>query len=360
MTLFLHVARRALAAFLGSLVAVVLLYLVVDFAENVSLFTVPGWLGAAAALYANRAAVVVYQTAPAAMLLGAAITASDLRRTREYTALRSLGLGPWRVATPAIAVGALVAVALGWMGDAVVVRATARADEILATRFHRGGALQRDHERKRWFRGRGGHRIYHLRGGGPAEGGFEHVTVLEVTPAFGLARRIDAERMTPGAAPGEWVLADVAERTFRPDGGMEAVFVPRRTYRFEEDPGAFDVRPGRPGQMTRAVLGEQLALRRRLGLSSRDFAIEWQDRLSYPLAALPGALLAVAVALRRRRKGHLTAALLEAVAISLAFWAVQAICWSLAVSGQLAPAVAAWTPDVLLAVSGLFALRRYA
>lgn len=360
MTLFLHVARRALAAFAGALLAVVLLFLVVEFAENVSLFTVPGWLGAAAALYANRAAIVAYQTAPAAMLLAAAVAASDLRRTREYTAMRALGLGPWRVAGPVLAVGALVAIGLTWMGDAVVVHAAARADRILATRFHRTAALQRDTERKRWFRGRDGHRIYHLRGGGEDGVSFDRVTVLEVTPEFRLARRIDARRMVPAATPGDWVLADVAERTFLRDGSVDVAFAREKTYRFDEDPGAFAVRPGRPAQMTRAVLREQIALRSRLGLPARDFALEWQNRLAYPLAALPGGLLAVAVALRRNRKGHLTAALVEAVAISLAFWAIQAVCWSLAVSGQIAPAVGAWTPDALLAAAGVLALRRYA
>ncbi len=358
MTLFLHIARRALVAFAASLAAVVLLFLVVDFAENVSLFTVPGWVGAAAALYANRAAIVAYQTAPAALLLAAAVTASDLRRTREYTALRSVGLGPWRVALPVVAVGLVVAIALAWMGDAVVVHATARADEILATRFHRTGALQRDHERKRWFRGRGGHRIYHLRGGGGDGASFDGVTVLEVTSAFHLARRIDAQRMSPGPAPGEWVLEDVAERTFRPDGAIETAFAPRKTYRFDEDPGAFDVRPGRPAQMRRSVLRQQIALRTRLGLPARDFALEWHNRLAYPIAAIPAGLLALGVALRRRRKGHLTAALVEAVVISVAFWAVQAVCWSFAVSGKLGPAAGAWTPDALFAVAGVLAVRQ--
>ena len=102
MRLFRHLAWRALAAFVGSLSAVVALFLVVDFAENASAFKGEGWVWAALELYANRAAVVVYQTAPAAMLLAAAVTASGLRKTREYTALRALGLGPWRVAAPVI------------------------------------------------------------------------------------------------------------------------------------------------------------------------------------------------------------------------------------------------------------------
>jgi lipopolysaccharide export system permease protein len=358
LTLFLYVARRAVVAFVGSLVAVVGLFLVVDFAENASIFRGEGWIMAVVALYANRAAIVAYQIAPAAMLLAAAITASDLRRTREFTAMRALGLGPWRVAVPVLAVAALVAVGIAWLDDAVVVDATARADEIMATHFHRVGSFQRASERKRWFRGRGGRRIYHLRGGG--DKGFERVTVLEVTDAFRLSRRIDASRMTPGARPGDWTLDDVAERAFREDGGVETVFFPTRSYHFDEEPEAFAVRAGRPGQMRRAVLGEQIALRRRLGLPAQDFTLEWHEKLAYPLAGIPAGLVALGLALRRNRKGHLTAAIVEAVAVSFAFWGVHGICWSFGLSGRLSPALAAWVPDALFMLVGALAVKRYA
>ncbi len=359
MTLFRHLFRRAALAFVGSLVAVVALFLVVDFAENATAFRGQGWVRAALALYANRAAEVAYQTAPAAMLLAAAVTASDLRRTREYTAMRALGLGPWRVVAPVVAVAALVAVGLAWVDDAVVVEASSRAEAIMANQLHRSAGYARDHEPKRWFRGRGGHRIYHLRGGSESSS-YERVTVLEVTEAFRLSRRIDAARMSPGPAPGEWVLDDVTERTFHPDGTVSTVFAARRTYQFDEDPAAFAVRAGRPAQMRRAVLATQIALRRRLGLPARDFALEWQNRFAYPLAGIPAGLLALGLALRRERKGHLTTALMEAVAVSLAFWGVQGLCWSLAAAGRLSPALAAWTPDLLFLLAGFTAIRRYA
>ena len=359
MTLFLHLARRALIAFASSLAAVVILFLVVDFAENARIFNGAGWVRAVLELYSHKSAVVAYQTAPAAMLLAAAVTASALRRTREYTAMRALGLGPWRVAVPVLAVAALVASALVWMGDAVVVNATARADEIMATRFHRAGTFARSRAPKRWFRGRDGHRIYHLRGAGEGSS-FERVTVLEVTPQFRLRRRIDAARMAPGAAPGEWVLTDVEERSFAGDGSVATVTAPSRTYRFDEDPGAFAVRPGRPSDMRRSALREQEALRRRLGLPAQDFALEWHNRLSYPLAGIPAGLLALGLALRRERKGHLTAALMEAVAVSFVFWGVQGICWSLGVSGRLPPAAAAWFPDALFLAAGAYSVKRLA
>jgi lipopolysaccharide export system permease protein len=356
-TLFLHLARRALLAFAGALAAVVLIFLMVEFAENASAFAGAGWLAGALEVYLNRAASVAWQTAPAAMLLAASVTASGIRRTREYDAMRALGLGPWRVAGPALAVAALVGGGMVVFDDLVAAGAAARADEIMATRFQRGGIWQRWQEPKRWFRGRGGRRVYHLRGTGEG-GAYERVTVLELTPEFRLERRIDAARMRPGPE-GQWVLEGIEERAFDAEGSLRLERHARKDYRFEEDPEAFAVRPGWPAQMRRAVLAEQVGVRRRLGLATSDYELELARKLAYPAAAVPAALLALALALRRDRRGYLTASLVESVAVSLAFWGLQGIAWSLGRSGRLPPVAAAWLPDAVLLAAGAWALRRF-
>jgi lipopolysaccharide export system permease protein len=356
-TLFLHLARRALLAFLGALLAVVALFIAVEFADNSASFRGEGAASAALMVYLYRAASVAWQTAPAAMLLAASLTATGIRRTREYDALRALGLGPWRVALPVLAVAALVAGGMVVFDDLFAAGAAARADEIKASRGHGSGTWSRWQERKTWFRGRDGRRLYELRGAGP-EGSFERVTILDVSPSFRLERRVDAARMIPGAT-GDWILEEVEERRFGDDGAMVLERATRRAYRFDEDPMAFAVRPGWPAQMRRSVLAEQVAVRARLGLPTEEYALEWHRKLAYPLAAIPASLLALALALRRARKGFITASLVESVGVSLAFYAVQGLSWSLARSGQLPPAAAAWLPDVLLAAAGLWALRRW-
>jgi lipopolysaccharide export system permease protein len=356
-TLFLHLARRALLAFLGALVAVVVLFVAVEFAEGASLFKGEGAFRAALQVYLYRAAAVAWQTAPAAMLLAASLTATGIRRTREYDAMRALGLGPWRVAAPVLVVAALVASGMVVFDDLVAAGAAARADEIKAARGQGTSAWSRWQGRKSWFRGRDGRRIYELRASGP-EGSFERVTVLELGTDFRLSRRLDAARMLPGPE-GTWVLEGVEERRFLPNGEMTLERMDRRAERFDEDPEAFAVRPGWPAQMRRQVLAEQVAVRSRLGLPTSEYALEWHRKLAYPFAAVPAALLALALALRRARKGFVTASLVEAVGVSLAFYGMQGLAWSLARSGQLPPGAAAWLPDALLAAAGLWALRRW-
>jgi len=356
--LFAYAARRTLGATLAALGAVVAIFLAVDFVDNSAGFGGPGWVPAVLELYANKAAEVVRMVAPAAMLLGAGIAVSTFRNTREYTAMRSLGLGPWRLAVPVLAVTFGLGVALVILHDVVGVQAAERAEEIGALRFGRGGDKRRflaAREPKRWFRGHDGRRIYNLRGALP-EGGFERVTILEVDPSFRLSRRIDARRMHPDG--GAWTLEDVEDRTFQPDGSMQVARAAERRYEFDEPPEAFSIAPGRPSQMRFATLVHQINLRRRLGLSVVEFQLERYNRLAYPFAGVPGALVALALALRRNRRGHISSALVESVGVSLAFWGVQGVSFALGLSGRVAPWVAAWAPNVLFLAAGLVAVRR--
>jgi lipopolysaccharide export system permease protein len=356
--LFAYAARRTLAAIFAALAGVVAIYLAVDFVDNSSAFGGPGWIPAALELYANKAAVVAHMVAPASMILGSAIAVSTFRHTREYTALRAMGLGPWRLAVPVLAVTFAMGVALVLLHDVVGVRAEERADEIASLRFGRGGDERRYLEArapKHWFRGVDGRRIYNLRGHLP-DGGFEQVTVLEVDPAFRLVRRIDAVRMHPAGA--EWLLEDVVDRTFLPDGNVALEQSQARRYRFDEPPEAFSIVPGRPSQMRWTTLLRQIDIRRSLGLPVNEFLLERYNRLAYPFAGVAGALVAVALALRRNRKGHVSSALVESVAVSLAFWGVQGVSWALGLSGRVPPWIAAWAPNVVFLAAGAWAVRR--
>jgi len=356
--LFRYVAVRALLATLAAQAGVLAIYLAIDFVDNASAFAGPGWGRAVLELYANKSAVVAYQTAPAALVLGAAIAASGFRQTREWTALRSVGLGPWRLAVPILGVALLVGGSMALLNDVVGVHAAERAEEIQATRFQRGGSARRweaVRQPKRWFRSPDGRRIYHLRGQ-RAGGGFEGATILEVDAEFRLVRRIDASSMSP--AERGWSLTDVEDRRFLADGSVRLESAAERRYDFAEPPEAFALVAGRPVQMRYSVLNEQIHLRRQLGQHVAEFELERNGRGSAALVGVPAALLALALALRANRKGHIAAALVEAVGISLLLWSMQGTALAMGLSGRAPPVVAAWAPVLVFAAAGIVALRR--
>ena len=72
------------------------------------------------------------------------------------------------------------------------------------------------------------------------------------------------------------------------------------------------------------------------------------NRFAYPLAAVPAALLAVGLALRLRRRGHLTAALIEGLVIAIALWGMMVVCRTLVLAERMPSGAAAWAPVAIL------------
>jgi len=59
----------------------------------------------------------------------------------------------------------------------------------------------------------------------------------------------------------------------------------------------------------------------------------------------------VGLALRPNRRGHLTAAIVEGLFISVTMWGLMVVCRTLVMTERLAPLMAAWLPTVVLSVA---------
>jgi lipopolysaccharide export system permease protein len=327
-------------------------FLVVDFVDRAKAYRGDGWQAAAAELYGYKLIVVAYQLAPAALLVGAGVTLAGVRRRGEYTALCALAVGPLQVLLP------IAAVTLGACGglmiadEALVGYASRRVDEITAGRFRSFGDWRTFFGQTRWFRGKT--HIYHLRDG-DAEQGFTNVTMLSLSDDFRLARRMDAREMRP-AGGRRWTLVDGLERQLGETASPLRRFAVE-TVELEEDPTSFHIVKGRPEQLGLSELGEQIRLREKVGRPVERFLLARHNKAAYPLAGLPAAVLAGALALRPSRKGALTEALTDGFMVIVGLWAAMVVFKAAALAGHLGPAAAAWAPVALMTLLAATALR---
>ena len=229
------------------------------------------------------------------MILGAGDRGLDVPRARASTPrCARWGSGPWRLAVPVVA----VTLARGRRAARRARRcgrrgARERAEEIQALRFGRGGDRRRfeaAREPKRWFRGKDGRRIYHLRGTLPEGGLRARDGARGLAGASGSRAASTRRGCARTAAAG--VLEDVEDRTFLPDGERPA----RARRRRGATSSPSRPRPSRscPGGPRRCA-GTTLARADRAsggGSASRsaDFQLERYNRLAYPFAGVPGAL----------------------------------------------------------------------
>ena len=351
--LFRHLCRtylRLTATIFGGVLTV---FLVADFVDRAKSYTGPNWVRDVLVLYGYKAVVAGHQLAPAALLLGAGALIAVLRSKGELTAIQALGFSRWTLYGPVLLVSVVMAGALVLLDETVVGRASRRVDEITTLRFHRWGDWRSFYGRKQWFRR--GDRILHLQEGS-ADDGFRGVTVLTLDSAFALRERLEADSMACVSGT-LWRLSGVSIRSFEGQSGSHLRSLPNGVFDLGVARSDLAIRPGRPEQMSSAVLAEQIRARRTVGLPDRLFSLALHNRVAVPLMAVPAALLALALALRTGRQG-ITGVLMQGLLVTLALWGLMVVARGLVVGGRLAPGVAAWTPVVLLGITAV-ALARW-
>ena len=286
----------------------------------------------AAILYAMKSLLMSYQLCPAAILLASGACLSALRRRGELSALAALTVSPAPIYS-AIAIVALGVFGIAFAADQTILGpAGRRADEITAQRFRLWGDFSTYYGQRQWFRGHD--RIFFLREGDASQ--FRDVSIFQLSDDFRLSSRIDAEAMSPRDG-GSWEFSQGSERTFAGETHSELRPFGSEELQLPDPPSTFQILRGRPEQMPWRSLDRQIVLRERVGLPTTNYVLAFHNKLAYPLLGVPAALLAAALALRRGRTGHLTASLLEGVAIVAVLWGTTLVFRAAAASGHLSP-----------------------
>lgn len=338
-------ARTAAATFF-SIIAVIL---VIDFADRAYSFKGEGWFTNMLRLYANLAVDLGYQAAPSALLVAAGITVSAFRSQGELTAFFALGNRPAQLIGAVLGAVGIACLGLLLLHEWVAVGAARRAEEIKVRDFRRPQNIGAYFEQSQWFRS--GDWIYNLRER-TAEG-FRDVTLYRLGPEFSLERRLDAASMIPADGGSRWTLRDVTSATF--EGGVRTELERSEAMELElpERPEDFHLRTGRPRHLQIGELLSQIHLRQRLGLEDVGYRQEIFRRIAFPFSAVPASLVAIRLAMRRNRKGHLAAALGEGILLSLLLWTLFTIFQAFGLSGALAPSVSGLAPLVVFLLLGL-------
>lgn len=343
-----YLARNYVRTALATTFAIIAVVLVIDFADRAYSFRGEGWFRNMLRLYANLAIDLTYQVIPSALLVAAGITVSAFRATGELTAYYALGNRPARLIFTLLGTISIICLGVLLLHEWAVVGAARRADEIKATAFRRAGELRPYFEQVHWFRS--GDWIYNLR---EREGdGFADVSLYELSDTFGLRRRIDADTMRPGD-DGEWILEDARISTF--DGGVrtQREVVGELALRLPERPDDFQLRTGKPRHLPLGELLRQIQLRHRMGLPDLEYRQEIYRRVMFPFSAVPASLVSIRLALRRRRRGHMGAALGEGILVSLLLWTLFTVFRAFGVGGAVSPAVSGIAPSAILLTIGL-------
>jgi lipopolysaccharide export system permease protein len=296
--------------------------------------------------------LVVSQVTPFAVLMGGLVGLGLLARQNEFVALRACGVSMWQIAAPLLAVAAVVSLANFAWNETVVPGSAQRWHAIENFEIKKRGVATVFTGRDVWYHGREG--LYNIERVSLRRQALYGLSVYQLGPEFRPTRLVEIDLAAWDGA--HWSFDGTRTRVFGADGVHETPGVPHdfRLPETLEDFGAVSIEPE---ALSYGMLRRQIKDLRHKGVDTSESLVDLHLKLALPAASLVMMLIAVPLAASGTRLTSLAVAIGLGLAVGFGYFVVMAFARPLGQSGDLPPALAAWSANVLFAlVGGYFVL----
>jgi len=300
---------------------------------------------------------LIYDSTPISVLVAVLVTYGMLAKNNEITAMKACGVSLYRLAVPVLVISALISGGLFAFEHYYVARANLIQDAIRNEIKGRPVQTYLRPDRK-WIFVKGT-RIYYYKYFDPGQNVMVGVNVYELDPAgFRLKRHISAESAHWEPALKTWVFQNGWTRD------LEGVRVKNyQTYQattfpeYDEPPSYFLKEVIQDKQMNFQQLEAYIRELQQSGFDTVRLRVQFHKKFSVPLFALIMALISAPFAFLTGHRGAM-AGVGVSFGIAIAYWSVSLLFEQIGNLNQLPAAVAAWSPDAVFSLAGLYLFTR--
>ena len=305
---------------------------------------------------------LIYDSAPISVLVAVLIVFGILTKHNEITAIKASGVSLYRLAVPVLAAALLLSVGLFAFDHYYVPGANRKQDAI--RKEIKGRPVQTYlHPDRQWIFDPGSSddpRIFYYKYLDPGQKVMVGPQVYELDPAsFQVRKHISAEKARWEPALGTWIFENGWSRDF---AGRQQKFD-----NFSGQAATFNELDERPDYFLQEVLQDQqmnfqqlaayIRDLQRSGIDTITLQVSFYRKFALPLFALVMALISVPFAFLAGNRGAMAGVGLS-FAIAIAYWSVGKLFEQLGDVNLLPAALAAWSPDVLFAMAGMYFFTR--
>jgi lipopolysaccharide export system permease protein len=348
-----YVAREFTLNFLLGLGAFSATYLIVEFFERINAFVYnkAPWplIGA---YFLNKFPLMLFQVAPAAVLLASILTLGIMSRHNEVMAMKSGGVGLWSLTHPILGVVGMIFVVLLGMNEYVVPYANQNARMITNLVIHKKKATETFKQSQIWIHGQ--QTIYNVQLYHPERNLLEGITLYRFSPRFELLERVDAR--SAQWQDGQWVLTDASVTDFAQQGVAVRKNYPQLTLSLSETPLDFQVAEKNPNEMNYRELKEYVRKIERDGYNASKYRTAMYACISFPFISVIMAFLGIPLALRKERGAGLALGIGYSIIFSFTYLVVYSFILELGKAGSLPPMAAAWLGNIIFGMIGTYLL----
>lgn len=289
---------------------------------------------------------VLYQLIPVASLVGVVFTLSALNKSRELTALFSLGMSLWRVLLPMF-VWITIFVGLAfYLGDQILPPAKKKKNYIYYVEMKKKPGLYSTVKTdKIWYRS--DDIIFNIQLLDSKARKAFGATLYYFAPNWKLQQVIYAKEAI--IEKGSWVLHNGNITLFVDDLSTPLVKTfESKTIAMTEELSDLQTTGSASDFLTFRELGRYIRKNREAGLDMTPFEVDYHNKLSFPFTIFVMSLLGVPFVITHQRSGGAAKNVGLVLVMTFIFWTSYSSGMTMGKHGMLPPIIAAWAPNILI------------
>lgn len=300
---------------------------------------------------------VIFLMLPVSVLVATLISFGLLTKTNQITAIKSTGISLYRIAVPVFVTAALLSAGMFVLEDNYLPAMNQQQD---AYRNEIKGKPAQTYYRpdRQWIFGQG-NRIFNYRFFDPDHNVFANISVFEFDPTrFLMTRRVYASRAFWEEHIHGWVFENGWVRDL--DGGRVTNYMPFSVATFKElteEPPYFKKEVKTSEQMSAFELRGYIQELRQSGFDVVRLSVQFYRKFSFPLIAFVVALIGVPFSFSGGSKGALSGIAMS-IGVAIVYWSISSLFEQMGNLHQLPPVIAAWSPDILFGLGGMYLMVR--
>lgn len=295
----------------------------------------------------------VHFSLPVSVLVSTLLCLGFLTKFNEITAIKACGISLYRIILPILLLACLVSFASFYLQENILPYSNKKA-EATWSRINDSPPRSYSYIDRRWVMGMNKDRIYHYRYFDADASVFSQISVFDLDQAnWRIKRRYYSEKAVM-RSPG-LLLEDSWFREFEDDKPVKFEKEAGIELSAEEDKGYFLKEWKEPDQMSYAELSSYIKEIEEREFETTNFKVDLNYKVSFPLASLIVALLGIPFAFSMGKRGALVGIGLSIV-IAMVYWGAIGIFKSLGYANYLNAFLAAWGPNLIFGLAGLYLL----
>jgi lipopolysaccharide export system permease protein len=298
-----------------------------------------------------------YYIIPLSVLLATLVTVALLTKNSELVVMKACGISLYRVALPMVAAAVVAGATLFALEQTVLGPANRKAQSI--RHVMRGGSPDTfDVFTRRWVIGADGD-IYHYNYFDHRERRFNGLWIYEFNDDMTRVTKRTFAQQASFVSDATWQAEHGWTREFDAAGEPKPPpegFIPFDHTRKVFEPAAlFTTESPDPDFMSYTQLRDYTERLRASGLDVVKQQVALWRKLSFPFVTLIMTLLAVPFAVTIGRSGAM-AGIGASIGIAIVYWTTISVFAAMGAGGVMAPALAAWAPNLLFGAGALYLL----